>query len=266
MAWTLQLPVASADPQVTSINIYNKPFQVSVFSLLHTTLLGPNQYIDIDGSFGDSYYITFLNNNNGLESNPSEIIELSIPPVSIELPTMSESNIVTDINIYKKSVGTQVFILKASVPLGTPAYTDPTGQNGDLYYITFLDSVTGEESQPGPFIEVATVLNTVEIYSKMVDPDGFPVSNCPITVELIHQTAEALTTGDALIQSRVFTTSTDNFGEWNLNIYPNDKIYPTGSFYVFKFYNGNSYKEILSTGGAQQSFSGLKTVKSLLQR
>lgn len=274
MSATLELPLSSTDPQVTHINVYKKDAAQAIYIWIAQVPVGTETYTDPYGDEGDSYYTTFYDNYSGAEGEPGAIIIVtdhthteSVHGVIIELPTTSTDSRVTHINLYRRKSGEILFTLIATVSLGTPSYKDVNGIIGDEYYTTFLDSSTGLESQPGPILKAnESVTPEVVVSGMLIDATRGPIVNSTVAAELVHPTATVLTYGVLTIANYAVAKDTDANGSWTLSLLPNDAIYPSGSFYRFRFYYGNEYRELSAKKGPNQTFSALKIVKPLTQR
>ena len=274
MSATIELPLSANDPQITHINVYKKNADQAIYIWIAQVPIGTETYTDPYGDEGDSYYTTFYDSYSGVEGEPGPIVLVtdhihtgSIHGIVIELPVTSTDSRVTHINLYRRKSGEILFTSISTIVLGIPSYKDTNGIIGDEYYTTFLDSSTGLESQPGPILKATEAITPEVVVSGiLIDATRGPIVNSTVSAELIHPTATVMTYGVLTIANYAIEKVTDSSGSWAVSLLPNDMIYPSGSFYRFRFYYGNEYRELSSKKGFNQTFSALRAVKSLLQR
>ena len=274
MAIVIEIPTGAPDPQVTHVNLYKKPAGQTIYNLLAQITLGTATYTDPFGQNGDSFYSRFYDNISGVEGPPGPVVVISdhthVDPlfgVILEVPVTTLDSRITHVNIYRRRKTEQFFSLITTLDLGVASYKDVAGKIGDSYYSTFLDNSRGLESQPSPILVVTEIVSPEIMVSGIcVTPSGTGIANLEISAELVHPSVSHLSFNISAIVERVETATTNSSGSWTLSLMPNDKIYPTGSFYMFRFFSGNSYKEIRANEGLAQDFNNLRTVKPLILR
>jgi len=174
---------------------------------------------------------------------------------------------ITHLFLYRRRGGTSVRIppdpddLDVIISPGTQYWAIRDAAIGDEYWYTFFDNAARVESGPSPALiarEAGLLSSIITGYVGL--PSGLPsVSGIPVKATLYSPGIKPSTVdGEHLASSASTETGAD--GSWTLELVPNDKIRPLGSYWRITYLGRTYYKAINSTKGASQNFAALHDV------
>lgn len=277
---TLPGSAPSGEGYLDTVNVY-KRVDATSHTLLSSGPISSVSYTDITGALNDEYHITFSSSTLGVESLPSNVYRVGTPwmqdmGVILELQTTSTNPDVDQVAIYRRRYNATNAFRLGVVSLGTQYYSDPDGQPGDEYHTTFLDSVSLDESQPGPSVIADAEAGTVVVSGFMRDVRNKSVTLGPgprdpigpaprVEVQLVWTKPHITPAANGQVVARThYDTEVATNGTWSLPLVPNDLLLGIDSYYEFTFTDGRKYfKKVRSTNGLAQNFALLEDVRPI---
>lgn len=266
--------LAPVEQTLDTVDIY-KRVDSTTLTLLSSVPLGTTTFADPAGVINDEYFIRWRSLSNGVQSLPSKIYRVLTPykqrdeavVVVLELQTTSVIPTVDFVSIYRRKPEETAATRIGLVPIGQQFFQDTTGEPGDVYHITFVDTTNSSESQPSDYVVSDANTGLIVVSGRFETPSG---DSCEAHPDERDDVEVMLVVPDGVIaqptaQGQVFGTDVvtaplDDLGAFSIPLVPNDLILPNNTYYLFTYRSQRLYKRINSDNGAAQNLALLADV------